>query len=105
MKLRFYAKDDQLVSVPGAQPAMGQPPRYVGRKLEVKDGVPGYPGTGEAFECDEDSATGRRLVKLVRRENSLTPADAYTAAACGLEFKAETKVFAKPSAKSALKDE
>lgn len=94
MKLSFFAKDDQLVTIPGAQPATGQAPRYVGRKLELRDGAPHYPATTEAFECDSESDVGRRLVERVRNDVNdgygapLTPADKATADACGLDFKA-----------------
>lgn len=94
-KLRFFAKDDLLVNVPGAQPGTGAPPRYVGRTLVIGDDkVPGYPSTGEAFECDSESFTGRELMRRMRADVAdgygapLTPADKATADACGVEFKA-----------------
>lgn len=93
-KLRFYAKDDRLVSIPGARPGTGAPPRYVGRKLVVTPDGPTYPSTGEAFECDAESDAGKELVLRVRNEvrdgygAPLTPADKLTAEACGLEFAA-----------------
>ncbi len=87
--LRFYARADLLVYVPGARPGQGESPRYVGRGFvrgEPNKGGAQYPALKEAFECDEDSDAARRLVKLTRRDGSLWPADATTAAACGVEF-------------------
>lgn len=106
-KLRFLARDDgpngpMLVTVPGARPQDGQPPRYVGRRLQMVEGRPAYVATREPFECDSDTDVGRRLVKLVRRENSLVPADAETARECGVAFKSAAPA-PKPSAKSASK--
>lgn len=109
MKLRFHARDDgpegpMLVAVPYARPVTGQPPRYVGRKqiAVMVDGKPTYPRSDTPYECEENSDVGRRLVKLVRREGSLVPADDYTARACGVEVKAEPVRIsaAKPSRKA-----
>ncbi len=87
--LRFYARADLLVSLPGARPLPGESPRYVGRFRvagEPNKGGAKYPALREAFECDSDSDTGRRLVKLTRRDASLWCADAETARECGVEF-------------------
>jgi hypothetical protein len=88
-QLRFYARADLLVSVPGARPMPGESPRYVGRGRipgEPNKGGALYPAHKEAFACDPDSDTGRRLVKLMRRDASLWCADAETARECGVEF-------------------
>jgi hypothetical protein len=87
-KLRFFARDDLLVTVPGSRPMQGQAPQYVARSFVPGDGVKGaqYPATDKPYECEADSDEGRRLVLLTRRDGSLWPADAETAAACGVDF-------------------
>lgn len=82
MKLRFFARGAGLVSLPGAMRYVGQAPRYIGR--EAQSGA--FPATAEPFECDPDSAIGKRLCRLTRLDAALWPADATTAAACGVEF-------------------
>lgn len=89
MQLRFYARADLLVSVPGARPMQGESPRYVGRTRipgEPNKGGASYPAQRDAFECDSDSDAGRRLAKLIRRDSSLWAADEATARECGVEF-------------------
>jgi hypothetical protein len=83
LKLKFYARGDALVTVPGVYPAIGQALPRVGRE-QGSDGV--LRATKEPFEADSDSDAGRRLIKLVRRDQSLWPADKVTAEACGVEF-------------------
>jgi len=88
-KLRFYARDDLLVSVPGARPLKGQAPQYVGRKFIPGDGKAAgaqHPASDTPFESDSDTDEGRRLVQLTSRDAALWPADKATADACGLEF-------------------
>lgn len=82
--LRFYAKSDTLVRIPGAQPRPGQPDMYVGRKFDLEKRA--YPAVDEAFEVDEDSDAGKRLMRLVRVDKCLYPADKKTADLCGVEF-------------------
>lgn len=87
MKLRFFARGTDKVSVPRSQ-RVEQAPRYVGRSFVAPSpGKPAeHPATRDAYECELDSDRGRRLVALVRREASLWPADEATAVACGVEF-------------------
>lgn len=100
-----------IVTVPGARPTSGQPPRYVGREVK-KDaaGVVTYAATAEPFECEAESDTGRRLLERIQNDvrdgygAPLVPADAETARACGLEFKG-AKPAPKTSAKSAAEKE
>lgn len=84
MKLSFRAREDLLVRVPGMPPAIGQASMYVGREFDAK--TRGYPASKQAYEVESDSDEGRRLIKLVRREGALWPADEQTAKACGVEF-------------------
>ena len=93
MKLKFYARGDALVTVPGVYPAIGQALPRVGRiqdpvqPLKVgESGLSRLKATKDPFEVDADSDAGRRLIKLVRRDQSLWPADKATAEACGVEF-------------------
>jgi hypothetical protein len=97
MKLRFFAKDDAMVPVPGVPRVAGQPKQYVGRRLVRAEGKPpSYPATEEAFEIDSDTDDGRQLVRRVRTETErhdaqpLWPADKATAEACGVPFVAVT---------------
>lgn len=85
MQLKFYAREDQLVRMPGVgRGAPGQPVPYVGRAFDAK--TRGYPATEEPYAVDADSDSGRRLAELCRRDQSLWPADKETAEACGVEF-------------------
>jgi hypothetical protein len=83
LKLKFFARGDALVTVPGVYPQVGQALPRVGR-VQGSDGV--LRATKDPFEVDADSDAGRRLIKLVRRDQSLWPADKATAEACGVEF-------------------
>ena len=84
MKLRFYAREDQLVPVPGSFPRIGQAPSYIGRKFVAADRS--HPATDDPYECDAETEGGRRLKKLTRRDACLWPADEATARACGVAF-------------------
>lgn len=88
MLLRFVAKADLLVTVPGQSVRTGQALRYVGRQYTPPgDGVgASYPATEEPFAVEFGSAEGMRLAKLCRRDKSLYPFDAETAAACGVQY-------------------
>ena len=91
MKLRFFAKDDELVYVPNSPKRQGQPPRYVGRTFVPGDADTGkpaaFPASAEPFECDSDDPNGRELVnRFLRGKRPLLPADKETAAACGVAF-------------------
>lgn len=99
-KLRFYAREDRLVYVPGSRPATGDAPRYVGRGfVPGKDGAaPQYPAKKDPYECDADSDAGRRLIERVQNDvrdgygAPLWPADKETAAACGVDFQSVSLV-------------
>jgi len=82
--LKFYAKADQLVTVPGSRPVVGQPPKYIGRSFD-RDSL-AFPATEEGFTCESESDRGRRLTKLTRRDSSLWAANGKTAAHCGVPF-------------------
>lgn len=118
MKLRFFAKDDELVYVPNFPKVRGAFPQYVGRKFIPGTAEAGaqFPATAEPFECDSDDANGQALLNKFRRgKRCLWPADKATAEACGVEFVpvevkdgvAVTKAAEPPrmSAKSAAKGE
>jgi len=107
MILKFFAVEDLLVDVPGGH-VVGQLPRYVGR--EFAPPTPGnlgsFPATKEPYECDSDSAEGRRLAHICKRDEDLFPADDETAAFCGvkrvpIEFKDGQWVEISAPAKSA----
>lgn len=87
MKPAFWAKEDQLVPVPGYRPAVGTPQEYVGRKLVLSaDGKRGaLVPTEEPYVCEGDEATAR-LVHLTRRDACLIPANEEAAALCGVPF-------------------
>lgn len=108
MKLRFLAREDQLVRIPGAKPLPGQPDMYVGRTFDAASR--GYPATKDGYECDADSDGGRRLARLCRIDGSLFPANAETAAACGVsfaqtEFKSGVHVVASSKPSKPAKDD
>lgn len=101
MMLRFYAKDDLLVSVPFQRPFIGQLPRYVGR-TQFEGGR--LPAVEEPFKADASTRMGMRLTRLCRR-GSLWPADKQTASHCRVPFTAVSFdegawTKAKPSRKS-----
>ena len=85
MQLRFYARGTGLVSLPGERRIVGQLPRYVGRKPIVTDGVCAWPASEDAHTVSVGSDAGARLMKRCR-DGELWPADADTAAACGVPF-------------------
>ena len=84
MQLKFFARGDLLVTLPGFAPVVGQPLLRVGRDWSSREAVP--PATKEPFSCDSESAPGRRLKKLIARDESLWAADKETAAECGVPF-------------------
>jgi hypothetical protein len=83
-KLRFFARDDQLVPFPGFTPAPGQIPVYVGRSFDEK--LKGHPASQEPSEFDSETREGQRLMQFARRDAALWPADEATARECGVEF-------------------
>ena len=90
MQLKFYARGDLLVTLPGFPPIGGQQLFRVGREFvrgDADKGIPAsHPATKEPFLVDSDSAPGRRLKKLIARDESLWAADPATAAECGVPF-------------------
>lgn len=82
--LSFYPAPGALVRVPGAAPAVGDPAPYLGRRLDRESRS--YPPTGDAHSVPEGTDVARRLAKLCARDRSLIPADAATAAVCGVPF-------------------
>lgn len=84
MQLKFLAKADLLVTEPGTTGYAGQVARYINRVWD--EALQGYPAVEAPFVCDSDSADGRRLTKLLRRDSCLLPADAETADFCGVPF-------------------
>ncbi len=88
MKLRFYAKEDALASVPGFQAGVGQAASYVGRKYEkqLKGGT--YAATKEAHEVDTDTMPHGLASRWLEhgRRGHVWCADKETAAACDAEF-------------------
>ena len=82
--LKFYAREDLLVFRPHVTIAPGSPEQYVGRRFDPV--TKSYPAKKEASGYDPESPQGKRLIELVRREGCLWPADAETAAACGVKF-------------------
>lgn len=90
MKLKFLAKNDQLVTEPGTTSLAGQVARYINRVWDDK--TQGFPAVEEPFVCDSDSPDGRRLMKLMRRDACLLPGDTETADFCGVPFAAHTLV-------------
>ncbi len=82
--LKFYAKENQLVKVPGGQPRIGQADMYVGREFDPA--TKSYPATKEGYEVDGGSDIARRLARLTRLDKSLYPADPDTASFCGVSF-------------------
>jgi hypothetical protein len=82
MTLKFYAKEDLLVVRPYVTLYVGGPGQYVGRKL--KNGE--YVVKDSPDEFDANSKEGKRIIKLVKRDNSLICADEYTAKTCGVQY-------------------
>jgi len=82
--LNFYARGDLKVSVPGHRPMVGQVPRYVGRDF-VAAGM-SHPATHEPFSIPVKRPEAARLVKIVRRDAALWPADVETARVCKVPF-------------------
>ncbi len=93
MKLRFFAREDALATVPGAVVALGQPIQRVGREfVPPKDGKPGsMPATKDAHEVDiaEGTPAGVQTFEAYRRLAGLGDvwcADEATAQALGASF-------------------
>lgn len=91
MKLRFYAKADSLVPLPGQGIAHGAALGYVGRKQVMSEAVNSkgdtvpqatFPATKEPFEIESESPGGRRLKLICWRDGDLYPADEATAREC-----------------------
>jgi YD repeat-containing protein len=91
--LRFYARPGHVCAWPGPK-FQGQPARYIGRTTKVTRDAAGnvteiaHPAIAEPVEIDPKSKDGQRVLRLMRieAEKPLQPADAETAAACGVPF-------------------
>ncbi|MEM6792110.1 MAG: hypothetical protein AAF715_31625 [Myxococcota bacterium] len=88
---KFYAKGRLLVADPTqGDPQPGQPRRYAGRTMKIVDGQATFPATEEGFTYDEQRPAirdvDRRMLKRVRRDHDMWPADEVTAQACGVAF-------------------
>lgn len=90
MQLRFYAAGDSLVhernpdgsSMPAVR---GQHARYVGRSYDPA--TRGYPASSDPYVVDSDTCAGEVVyLKRCVADGDLVPADAATAAACGVSF-------------------
>ena len=88
MRLRFYARAGFSESDPRFPCEHGQPWRRIGRELDGR-------ASAAPAEFDSESDAGRAVLKLITRRRDaqeraqnapLIPADAATAAACGLPF-------------------
>lgn len=88
--LKFFAREG-LVRDLECVPAIGQAARYLGRDFvpPSKDGaklIPAsHPASRDGFECDADSDIARVAIKQTRK-GAFWPANAETAAVCGVEF-------------------
>lgn len=88
MKLRFYAKGDLLVTLPGfvPRPQGGDVPRYINRTLKMVDGRATFPAMPEPYECEAKSPQAARAIEITKRDLSLWPADRETAKACNRPY-------------------
>lgn len=97
MQLSFYAKGRNLVAA-NTITGPNQIRKYAGRtRRSEKIQDPrnpqntvtrySYVATQEPFTVDKNTDLGRKLMRAVRREGSLWPADQETAKACGVSFK------------------
>ncbi len=84
MQINFYAKGDLLFPVPGTVLITGAPHRYVGRYHDPD--TRSYPAKGTCESFDDSTPEGRRVIKVMRREAPLYPADKETAIRCGVPF-------------------
>lgn len=82
--LKFHAREDRLVREPLERMFIGAQASYVGRRFDAK--ANGWVATEEPFSVNAASTAGQRLALLCVRDGSLWPADAETAAACGVPF-------------------
>ncbi len=99
--IKFYAKENQMVKIPGAQARPGQPDMYVGRDFDAANR--GYKINDTGYTVDENSDAGQRLIRLTRIDDCLIPADKYTADLCGKEYvpvEFKSGVFVEKSNKS-----
>lgn len=88
---RFCAKGRLLVPHPLKPRRVGEVAHYINRKAtKTEDGRTAFPAVAEPFEYDETRpelrGMDRRLMKRVRRDGDLWPADRETAVACGVQF-------------------
>ena len=107
MKLKFLPRPGHMVPF-AAGNAFGQLSRFAGRSF-VPSGKPGFAGAyvadAEPIEVDPDGDDAAHFIRQARKgDPGLWPADAATAAACGVEFVAVSRDANgewKPAAKAA----
>ena len=95
MILRLIAAADALANIPGAPYAVGQATRYLNRKFIPADKATGTPSSNPAEETPHEvtldtskQADANRLARYQKMaaRGDIWPADAATAAECGVEF-------------------
>ena len=85
MKLRFYAKEDALATVPGFRAGIGQAMSYIGRTYRA----PGeYPAVKDAHEVDTEKLSVSDWHRYLDhgRRGHVWCADQATATACNAEL-------------------
>lgn len=82
--LKFHARGDMLVREPGSVHMRGAQACYVGRKWD--QAAHGFPAVEEPYCVKAGTDDAERLKLLCVRDACLWPADAETAAACGVPF-------------------
>jgi hypothetical protein len=88
LKLRFFAREDALATVPGFQAGVGQAPSYIGRNYVKLSSGASFPACKEPTEVDTATmphGTASRWIEHGRRGH-IWCADKETAAVCDTEF-------------------
>lgn len=90
MKLKFHSRAGHKVAWPGTN-FTGQPPRYIGRTFTAGDGktsAASHPASKEPDVVDTETTESRDVAHITRQclKGGIWPADAATAAACGVPF-------------------
>jgi len=80
-KLSFVPLGGALVPIPGELTVHGQQPR----RLCARVGASGWEFTGSALSVEAGAPVAAGLVRMAMR-GDIAPADAETAAACGVAF-------------------
>lgn len=79
--LKFHPAPGAMPMEPFAPKILGQPKRYIGRRLNSKTGE--YELTKQPYACEEGSREAARCMRFLRA-GDLVPADAATRKALGL---------------------